>query len=147
MRMFDLSGWFCALVLAIGLSSCTPALPEQAVRERVDLLQRGIDARDAGAIEALLADDFVGNGGMDRDEARRMATALFLRYRDVGARFGPLQIEMRGERHATVHFTAVATGGRGGLLPEDGQIYEVTMGWRMDDGDWRISSAEWTPKL
>ena len=111
------------------------------------MLQRDIDARKADAVASALAEDFVGNDGLDRREARRMAAALFVRYRDVGVRFGPLQVEMRGERHATVRFTAIASGGRGGLLPEDGQVYEVASGWRMDDGDWSMTSAEWSPRL
>lgn len=147
MRILHLFGWFFAMLLAIGPVACTRTPPEQALRERLDLLQRGIDARDADAVEALLAPDFIGNDGMDRRAARRMVAMLFLRYRDVGAQFGPLQIEIYGERRATVRFTAAATGGRGGLLPEDGQLYEVTTSWRMEDGDWLMASAEWTPKL
>ena len=147
MRILHLSGWFFAMLLAVGLATCARTSPEQALRERLDLLQRGIDARDADTVEAVLAPDFIGNDGMDRRAARRIAAMLFLRYRDVGARFGPLQVEMYGERRATVRFTAAATGGGGGLLPEDGQLYEVTTGWRLEDGDWLLASADWTPKL
>lgn len=144
-------GWMARLCMVVllfgtGLAACGRAPPEQALRERIDLLQRGIDRRDAGAIEALLAPDFVGNGGLDRKGARRLAAATFLRYRDVGTRFGPLRVEMRGDGRATVRFTAVVTGGRG-ILPEDGQVYEVTSGWRLDEGDWRMISAEWAARL
>ena len=149
MPNFGCMGRLCAVALLFGtgLAACARAPPEQALRERIDLLQRGIDRRDAGAIEVLLAPDFVGNGGLDRKGARRLAAAMFLRYRDVGSRLGPLQVELRGDGRATVRFTAVVTGGGGGMLPEDGRVYEVTSGWRLDDGDWRMISAEWAARL
>lgn len=139
--------WIAAMLAAcIGLG-CARTPPEEALRAQVQLLQRNIERRDAGGIGDLLADDFAGNDAMDRREAQRMAAGLFLRYRDVGATFGPLQVRMHGDTRATAAFTAAATGGGGGLLPSDAQVYEVTTGWR-DDGDgWRMTSATWAPRL
>lgn len=133
-----------AACLSIG---CARTPPEQALREQLQLLQRNIEERDASAIAEVLAEDFAGNDGMDRRDTQRMATGLFLRYRDVGASFGPLQVRMHGDTRATVAFTVAATGGAGGPLPSDAQVYEVTTGWR-DDGDgWRMTSAAWSPRL
>ena len=141
-----LAGMAGAAIWVALASGCAGPSPEQALRSRMDQLQSAIDARDAGAVEDVLADDFVGNAGMDRPGARRLAAAMFLRYREVGVRFGPVEVELRGER-ATARFTVVATGGSGGLLPENGQVYDVTTGWRRDGDDWRITSADWEPKL
>ena len=141
-----LAGVAGAAIAAALVSACARPSPEQALRDRMDQLQSAIDGRDAGAVEDVLADDFVGNAGMDRQGARRLAATMFLRYRQVGVRFGPVEVELHGER-ATARFTAVATGGSGGLLPERGQVYDVTIGWRRDGDDWRITSAEWKPKL
>lgn len=135
------------LLLGAGPTACTHTPPEQALRERVDLLQRDIQARRTDAVAEALAADFVGNDGMDRRQARRTAAALFLRYRDVGVRFGPLQVQMHGDTRASVRFTAVATGGSGGPLPQDAQVFDVTTGWRSTDGEWLVTSAEWTPRL
>jgi len=126
--------------------ACTRTPPEQALRETIAQLQRDIGARDADAVTSVLADDFVGNEGMDRRAARQLAAGTFLRYREVGAKLGPLQVEMRGDRHATVRFTAAISGGAG-LMPQDAQVYQVTTGWRLVDGDWRLTSAEWTSAL
>ena len=135
-----------ALAFAGCIFACARTPPEQALRDTVARLQRDIAARDASALAAVLADDFVGNAGMDRQGARRLAAGTFLRYREVGAKLGPLQVEMRGDRHATVRFTAAISGGAG-LLPQDAQVYRVTTGWRLVDGDWLLTSAEWTPAL
>jgi hypothetical protein len=59
---------------------------------------------------------------------------------------GPLDVAMR-EGGATVKFTAALTGGGGGLLPDNGQVYDVTTTWRQDGDEWVLLSAEWTPKL
>ena len=136
-----------ALACALALAACARPSVETAVRAQVQALQTAIDARDAGAVQDLLADDFVGNDGLDRRGARQLAAGVFLRFRDVRARIGPVQVEARGPDEAIARFTVLATGGSGGLLPEQGQLYRVDTGWRRVDGEWRLLSASWTPKL
>lgn len=135
------------LVLAIALGSCSNESPEQAVRAQVATLQAAIDARDAGDIEALLAEDFVGNDGLDRRGARQLSAAVFLRHREVAAKVGPVSVELRGEGDAIARFSVFATGGSGGLLPEQGQVYQFETGWRLVDGEWKLLSASWTPNF
>jgi hypothetical protein len=38
-------------------------------------------------------------------------------------------------------------GGTGGILPEQAQLYEVETAWRLEDGEWRLLSAEWDERL
>ena len=133
-----------ACVLA---GACSRTSPEQAVRDRIGAMQEAIDARDAGAVNDLLADDFVGNEGLDKRGARQLAVAMFLRYRDVSAKLGPATVELRGGRDAIARFSVLATGGSGGLLPDSGQVYEVETGWRLVDGDWKLLNASWKEKL
>ncbi|MEO6154369.1 MAG: nuclear transport factor 2 family protein [Thermomonas sp.] len=135
----------CLLIAAIGACARTP--PEQEVRQQIEVLQAAIDARDVGAVHDLLAEDFIGNQGIDRRGTRQLAIGLFLQHRDVGARLGPVAVEVRGENEATAKFTTLVTGGSGGFLPENGQVFDVETGWRRVDGDWRLLNARWTPKL
>ena len=136
-----------ALALSAALAGCRGQPPEQAVRAQIDVLQQAIDARDASAVEDLLADDFVGNHGMDRRAAKQLAVGVFLRYRDVGARLGPVAVDLHGEDAATARFDAVATGGSGGLLPDNGQVYRVETGWRRVGGEWKLVNASWRARL
>ena len=136
-----------AWLLIVLAASCSTPSPEQAVREQLAALQTALDARDAGAVNDLLADDFVGNGGIDRRGARQLAVAVFLQHRDVGAHLGPVSVELRGDQEAIATFSVLATGGNGGLLPESGQVFEVETGWRLVDGDWRLLNAHWSPAL
>jgi hypothetical protein len=127
--------------------ACSRTSPEQAVRQRIDAMQAAIDARDAGAVDDLIAADFVGNEGLDKRGARQLAMAMFLRYRDVSAKIGPATVELRGARDAVARFSVLATGGSGGLLPDSGQVYEIETGWRLEDGEWKLLNAIWKPKL
>lgn len=151
MQHFCLTKMFCRLaatcLLIAVTGACSRTLPEQAVREQLESLQSSIDARDAGAVHDLLADDFIGNGGIDRRGARQLAVAMFLQHRDVSARLGPVTVESRSETEATAKFSLLATGGRGGFLPESGQVFEVETGWRLEDGEWHLLNARWTPEF
>jgi hypothetical protein len=128
------------------VAGCKRDAPEQVLRRDIAAMQSAIESRDAGALADGLADDFIGPEGMDRTQAKRFAQVVFLRNRSVGATIGPLDVEMKGES-ATVKFTAALTGGAGGLLPDSGQVYDVTTGWRMVDGEWELVTAEWSPRL
>ena len=137
-----LTAW---LVLLLG--ACSVSDREQQLRQQIRALQEAIDRRYVGDVEALLADDFVGNEGMDRRGARQLAAAVFLRHREVAARIGLVEVELRGQDDAVARFQVLATGGSGGLLPERGQAYQVETGWRLIDGEWKLLSASWTPNL
>lgn len=136
--------WIALLLLA--LVACSRSDPETALRASVASLQAALEQRDAAAMQQHLADDFIGNGGLDRDGARRLAAMYLLRHRDIGITTGPLDVEMAAE-HATVRFTAMLRGGSGRALPDAAQVYDVETGWRLDDGDWKLASARWTPAL
>lgn len=144
-RGFQGIGRLACMGLLLVVSACSRSDPEQAVRAQVDALQQAIDARDAGAVEDLLAEDFIGNEGMDRRSAKQLAAGVFLRHREIDARLGPVTVELRGEGEAIARFSVLATGGSGGLLPEQGQVYQVQTGWRLQDGDWKLLNASWTP--
>ena len=135
----------CAWCLALA-SGCARTDPEQALRATVSELQAAIEQHDPAAMQQHLADDFIGNDGLDREGARRLAAAMRMRYRDLAVDAGPLQVEIDGT-HARVRFTAVLRGGAGRLLPESARIYEVETGWRRDGADWLLTSARWTPGL
>lgn len=146
-RTFQRMATSITLLLAIVLAGCSGDSPEQALRRQVDALQVAIDTRNAGDIEDLLAEDFVGNEGLDRRGARQLAAAMFLRHREVAAKVGPVSVELRGEGDAIARFSVLATGGSGGLLPEQGQVYQFETGWRRVDGEWKLLTASWTPNF
>ena len=133
------------LAVLLLVTGCTRTPPEEALRATIAAMQSAAESRDADALAEPLAADFVGPGGMDRDAFRRTAALLWLRSREIGVTLGPLDVEVTGE-HARVGFTAATRGGAG-ILPEQAQVYRVRTAWRLEDGDWRLISAEWEPAL
>ena len=134
------------LLFAAVIAACARPQPEEALRKALEGVQAAIEARDAGGLADHLSDDFIGPGGLDRDGARRLAALHFMRHGDVGVIPGPLDIELQ-DGHARVRFSAVLSGGSGRLLPDSAQAWQVDTGWRLVDGEWRMSSADWTPVM
>ncbi|MCD9026900.1 nuclear transport factor 2 family protein [Luteimonas sp. BDR2-5] len=137
----------CVLLFFVLLSGCAKTPPEEALRARVAALQQSLEARDAAAMEAMLDADFIGPDGMDRRDARRMATLLLFRQQQVGVTSGPLDVRLQGDDRATVAATVALTGGSGRLLPDSAQAWRVESGWRLRGGDWYMTSIAWTPAL
>ena len=140
------STWIVVLAILLMQPGCARTPPEQKLREALTSLQVSLEARDASALEKVLASDFVGPDGLDRDGARRLAQLMFLRHRDIGATLGPPRIAIQ-DQHATVSFTAALTGGAGGMLPDAASVHDVETAWRMEGNDWRLINAQWTPRL
>ena len=129
------------------LAACARTPPEQRLREAVAGMQAAIEARDVSQVRGLLADDFIGTGGMDRSGAARLAQATYMRHRDIGVSIiGPIDLTISDER-ASVRFDAALTGGSGGFLPDRARLHSVETGWRLEDGDWRLVSASWEARL
>lgn len=116
------------------------------MRETVAEFQAALQEGRHAALRQLLAEDFIGNDGLDRDGARGLAAGYRLRYRELGIVLGPLDVEF-GDGHATVRTTAMLRGGAGRLLPDAASVYSVESGWRQQAGQWQMVSARWQPVL
>jgi len=134
--------WLAVFALAL-LSGCSRPDPEARLRAQVSALQAAVQARQTGKVMDRVADDFAGNDGIDRRALHNLLRAQFLANADVGATVGPLDVAIRGD-HATVRFTAMLTGGSGRWIPERAGGYQVTTGWRLEGGDWKLYTAQWS---
>jgi hypothetical protein len=126
------------------LAACSRTPPEQRLREQLGRMQAALEQHDARDFMAGVAADFSGNGGMDRAALQQVVRAQVLVNARIGLTLGPAGVELKGDR-ATVRFTAAATAGNGRLLPDRAQAWNVTSGWREEDGKWRLYYAEWAP--
>ena len=97
-------------MLALLAAGCAKEPPEAALRATIAGMQAAAEARDADALADAVSEEFVGPGGMDRDQFRRTMAVAWLRDKNVGVQLGPLDVELVGDR-ARVEFTAGTTGG------------------------------------
>lgn len=140
--------WLRALGLAmlcLLLIACSKPAAEEQIRQQLAELESAVQARDASRIDSVLGENFAGPDGMDRRAARRLAAAIFLRHQAINTRTGPLQIELQGDDSARVSTTVMVSGGSGGLLPEQAEMYRFDSGWRQQGGEWRMVNASWQP--
>ncbi|MCI1729821.1 MAG: nuclear transport factor 2 family protein [Chiayiivirga sp.] len=144
-KRYPAAWWMFGLCLAL-LAGCAREPAEQRLRGAIEQMQAAVLERRPGDFMQHVADDFVGNQGLDRAALHNLLRAQLLRNASVGATLGPLDVQLQGER-ATVKFSLVVTGGAGGLLPERAQGYAITSGWREVDGEWLLFLAEWSEAL
>jgi len=135
----------CALLCAGLLAGCRATPPEQALRDTIASMETAAEANDSDALFEPFAEDFAASEGMDRRAFRQYVTLLRLRNAHVSVTLGPLDVKLYGDR-ATADFTCALAGGAG-LLPPNAQVYDVSTGWRLEGGEWKLISARWTPKL
>ena len=109
-------------------------------------MQEALETGRPSDFVAGIAEDFAGDSGLDREGVRNLLRVQVLRNERIGASLGPMTVEMHGER-ATVTFTALLTGSRGGLLPDNARAWSVRSGWRDGPDDWQMIHAEWKPAL
>lgn len=140
--------WFAiGCLLPFFLVACARPSAEQRLRDEIARVEAAIQQREAADLTDTIAPDFGGPEGLDREGAKRLATAMFLRYPDINVQTGPLDVQLQGSQRASVRFTATLSGGNGALLPQSAQLYQVTTGWRMQNGRWQLVNAQWQPKL
>lgn len=147
--MLYCAGWKTglAVLLLLAGAACARTDPEDRLRERVAELHAALESREVAAMQHVLADDFVGNDGLDRRQARALASMLMSRYRSVSVTFGPIDVRLQPPANATATFHALTTAGGEGLLPQRVQAYDVETAWREDGGEWVLYHAKWMPRL
>ena len=128
------------------LPGCRSTPPEEALKATIAKMQADGEQHHVSDVMDSVAEDFGGREGMDRKGLRQMLTLASMQNQELGVTLGPLDTKVMGDR-ATVEFTLAASGGSGRLLPDRAQVYDVTTGWRLEGGDWKLISASWKEKL
>ena len=135
-----------ALVLLAALASCEqPLTVDQQIIATILEIENSIEAGERRAFLDHVSDDFSGqNGSMNRDQLRGYVVLQMNRYRRLKGQLFPIDVEDRGDGRAAAWFRALVTGGAG-WIPENGQMFEFETHWRLDDGEWLLTAANWEP--
>lgn len=140
------SGIASGLLLILLLCGCSSELSlEQQIVATLRNMEAHIEAGERRDFMNYVADDFRGQGGeLNHDQLNGMLLYQLRRYQEVHARLLPISVQPAGLDEAEASFQILLTGGAG-LLPESGQLYEVSSLWRYQDGQWLLQSAQWQP--
>ena len=132
----------CTIALAMLLAACAGEGPEARLRAAVAAMEEAVEGKQPGDFIAHVADDFTGGReGLDRQSLRGFLAGQMLGAERIEVLLGSPEIVLHGER-ATLTVEALVVGGR--FLPERGERLRIVSGWRLEDGDWRCYTAEWT---
>src|SRR6056297_182328 len=126
-------GSYLGLLILFLVSACgAPPPAEQQILDTLAGMESALEAGDVGAFLDPIADDFIAeNRALDRRAlALLVRRERMARDRIAVTRVEP-SVELHGETRATARFRALATGGTG-LLPDEGQLWAIETGWRLD---------------
>lgn len=133
---------------ALWLSACGPPPPtEQAIITAIKEMAAGIEQRDSSAVVEHFHPDLQiserHHGNVDLDKLRRIMAAAFFRHRNISVVLTNIQVTPDNIRDdlASAQFNALVTGGSGGILPDQAQLYRIESQWR-NDGDWKLISLQ-----
>ena len=134
------------LALVALLAACErPLTVDQQIIAAILEMEERIEAGERRAFMEYVSDDFSGQHGvMDRERLRAYVVLQLNRYQRLQGRLFPIDVEDLGDGLATAWFRALVTGGAN-WIPENGQMFEFETHWRLEDGDWRLTAANWEP--
>ncbi len=140
-----MSAWkIAALAVLLALVGCGRDDPQAALQQAAEQLQASLESKQTGELMALLHADFQAQQQYDRDWARRTATLMFMRHRNVRV----IALSQRSWIDATYpdrgHTEAqVALTGAEALLPQQAGHYQVRLEWRHENGSWQLARLQW----
>ena len=138
------------LLLLLALAACTQAResPEDQLRAFLAQAEKAVEERDAGALKALIADDYRDEEGRDKRALVGYATYQMLREGSLHLSTRLLAAEFPEPRRANAVVLAAMARTRIELfsLPDvDADVYRFTLALRRDDDQWQVARAEWRP--
>jgi ketosteroid isomerase-like protein len=141
------SRWLLLLSMAVLVIACARTDPEKALRASIAEMEAAVKARDTAKLAGYLAPDFArgGEGGMNRDEARRTVAAVLLTNPNIYMNVSISELTITGNT-ATAKLMVVAGGGSG-IIPERAQSWSFTTRWRYEKDKWLVERADWTELL
>jgi len=132
------------MAVALMLVGCGRDDPEAALQAAIESLQESIESKDASRLMDLIHQEFSANQEADRDWARRTATLMFLRHRNVHV----IALNSRSWIDPTYpdkgySEAQVALTGAEALLPQRLGHYNARLEWWLADGKWQLARLNW----
>ncbi len=130
--------------LLLLLGSCGGEGPEAEIRANIASMQHAVEARESGAAVEYMAEHFAGSHGLDKQGLRRILMAQFLQHKNITVAITHLDIEVNEYNPVSARMEAVvAVTGAQNLLPQDGDLINVSGDWELHEGEWLLVRAQW----
>lgn len=135
-----LSGWL------LMLAACSPELTvQQRLIANIRTMETHIEAGERRPFMNFVTEDFQAQGGqMGREQLNAFVLLQLRQHQALHAQLFPIQVSQDSATTAQARFRALVTGGPG-WLPDSGQLFQITTGWRLEDDQWLMNSASWEP--
>jgi len=132
------------------LASCGDAnSPEQQVRAVIEKMETAAEARDVSELVEHLSSEYRDANGMTPDEAARYARGYFIANQSIHllTRVEQIEFPLPDEARARVLVGMVGqdadAAGKWDLAAD---LYEFKLALRQEDGEWKVSFAQWARK-
>lgn len=136
-----------AACAAIWLGACGgDDLPETQVRAVIAEAERAAEARDASALFDLIALDYRDGRGNGVEEIRRYVRGYLIAHQSIHMLTRVAEVELPATNLARVRATVGMLGREAGPEPSwdlAADIYEFDITLAREDGDWRVTRADW----
>jgi hypothetical protein len=132
--------------LIVAFSACSPPLTvSQQVIATIREMEIRLENGERRPFISHVSDDFIGqHGQLNRQELQRLVLYQLNRHQRLHVQLFPISVNETGEKTASANFRALITGGPG-WIPDQGQLYDFETLWRDEGGEWKLTSADWTP--
>ena len=143
---------FAVIALAVSLivtaAGCgKPDSPEQQVRDVIGKMELAAEARDVGGLTEHLSEDYRDPNGLGPEDAVRYVRGYLMTNQSIHllTRVEQIEFPTEGEARAKVLVGMVGrdadAAGKWDLAAD---LYEFKIALRHEDGDWKVSFAEWS---
>lgn len=143
---------FRVLLLAAlaALTACGDAdSPEQQVRQVIDKMETAAEARDVGEFAQHFSAEYRDADGMSAEDAARYARGYFIANQSIHllTRVEQIEFPLPDEARARVLVGMVGRDADAtGNWDLAADLYEFKLSLRQEDGEWKVSFAQWTKR-
>ena len=132
------------ILLIIALAACSRPPPEEQLLAVIDDIELMLEARRPGDALDFVAEDFSGNGYLDKRQLHSFLVQLFFRHKQVEIIVTDLGIvaDTTDDSRFYMEASAILLGGKN-IAPDSARAYRLRGLWRRDDGDWLLVSLAW----
>lgn len=133
--------------LGLWLAGCGgTGTPEDEIRAFVSKAEESAEARDASALVGLVAPDYRDGSGRDAEEIRRFVRGYLLMHQSIRLLTRIEEIDLKGPDVARLRVVVGMLGRESDVesawdLAAD--VYEFDVTLARENGDWRVTRADW----